>query len=161
MAAALLLHSPIKRRHFPTSIPGNRHLQSWSIEASSTPAIEGTRPPPSRLRPINGHPALGEDSHTSNAPPLSPQRAPTVTLSSRGFAAGETPLHHLPNCGNPIIELACPSFPSSALWSDLSGTGAAGGRALVSFRARQWPPIHGGPGRRSPRTHGLGPRDFL
>jgi hypothetical protein len=45
MAASLLLHSPIKRNHFPSSIPGNRCLQSRGIETSSTPAIEGTRPP--------------------------------------------------------------------------------------------------------------------
>jgi hypothetical protein len=45
-AASLLLHSPIKRRHSPSSIPGNRRLQSRGFEAFSTPAIEGTWPPP-------------------------------------------------------------------------------------------------------------------
>jgi hypothetical protein len=41
---------------FPSSIPGNRRLQSGGIEASSTPATEGTRPPPPHLRPIKGRP---------------------------------------------------------------------------------------------------------
>jgi hypothetical protein len=137
MAASLLLHSPVKRRHFPSSIPGNRRLQSRGIEASSTSAIEGTGPPPPRLRPIKGRPALGEYSHTSNAPPLSPQRGPAIALQSRGSTACETPLHRLPNRGNPVIELACLSFPSPAPWLELSGTGAAGGRAPVSSRAWQ------------------------
>jgi hypothetical protein len=79
---ASLLHSPIKRRHFPSSIPSNRRLQSGGIEASSTPTIEGTWPPPPHLCPIKGRPALGEDSHTSNAPPLSPQCAPAAALPS-------------------------------------------------------------------------------
>jgi hypothetical protein len=161
MAGSLLLHSPIKRHHFPSSIPGNRRLQSNGIEASSTLAIEGTWPPTPRLRHIKGHPTLGEDSHTSNAPPLSSQRAPAAAaVPSRGSAAGETPLHHLPNRGNPVIELTCPSFPSPAPWSELSGTGATGGRAPMSSRARQWLPVHGGPGRGGPRTRGLGPRVF-
>jgi hypothetical protein len=161
MAASLLLHSPIKRLHSPSSIPGNRRLQSGGIEASSTPAIEGTQPPPPRLHPIKGRPALSEDPHTSNAPSLSPQRALAVAFPSRGSAAGETPLHRLPNRSNPIVELACLSFPSPARWSELSGTGATGGRASVSSRAWQWPPVHGGPGRRGPQTRGLGPQVFL
>jgi hypothetical protein len=41
-----------RRRHFPYSINGNRRLQSGAIEAPSTPAIEGARPPPPRLRPM-------------------------------------------------------------------------------------------------------------
>jgi hypothetical protein len=114
-----------------------------------------------RLCPIKGRPALGEDSHTSNAPSLSPQRALAVALLSRSSAAGETPLHRLPSRGNPIIELACPSFPYPTPRSELSGTGAARGRDSVSSRACQWPPVHGGPGRRGPRTRGLGPRVFL
>jgi hypothetical protein len=160
MAASLLLHSPIKRCHSLSSILGNRRLQAGGIEASSTPAIEGTcpPPPPPRLRPIKGHPTLGEDPHTSNTPSLSPQRALTATLLSRRSAAGETPLHRLPNHGKPVVEFACPSFPSPAPWSELSGTGVAGGRASVSSRAQQWPPVHGGPGWRGPRTRGLGPR---
>jgi hypothetical protein len=161
MASSILLQSPIKQRHFPSSITGNRHLQSRDIEAPSTLAIEGARPPLPRLRPIKGCPILGEDSYTSNAPSLSPQRALAVALPSRGSATGETPLHHLPSRGNPVIELACPPFLSPAPRSELSGTGAAGCRALVSSRARQWPSVHGGPGRRGPRTHGLGPRVFL
>jgi hypothetical protein len=129
MAASLLLHSPIKQCHFPSSIPGNRRLQSGGIEASSTPAIEGTRPPPPHLRPIKGRPAPSEDSHTSNAPPLSPQHAPTVALPSRGSTTGETPLHRLPNHGNPVLQLTCPSLPSPIPWSELSSIGAAGGQA--------------------------------
>jgi hypothetical protein len=127
MAALLLLHSPIKRRHSPSSIPGNRCLQSGGIEASSTPAIEGVRPPPPRLRPIKGRPTLSEDPHASNAPSLSPQRALATAHLRRGSATGETPLHRLPSRGNPVVEFTCPSFPSSAPWSELSGTGAAGG----------------------------------
>jgi hypothetical protein len=108
-AASLLLHSPIKRRHSLSSIPGNRRLQSGGIEASSTPAIEGTRPPPSCLCPIKGCPALGED-HTSNAPSLSPQRDLTAALPSRGSATGETPLH----CPRTVttLSLNSPAHPS-------------------------------------------------
>jgi hypothetical protein len=130
MASSILLQSPIKRRHFPSSITGNRRLQSGAIEAPSTPAIEGARPPPPRLRTIKARPALGEDSYTSNAPSLSPQRA--VALSSRGSAAGETPLHCLPSRGNPAIELACPPFLSLAPWSELSGTGELPSAAMAA-----------------------------
>jgi hypothetical protein len=49
MASSILLQSPIKRHHFPSSITDNRRLQSGAIEAPSTPAIEGARPP--RLPP--------------------------------------------------------------------------------------------------------------
>jgi hypothetical protein len=125
-AASTPLHSPINRRHSSSSITGNWCLQSGAIEAPSTPAIEGARSPPPRLRPIKGRPTLGEDSYTSNTP-LSPQRALAVTLPSRSSTAGETPPHHLPSHGNPTIDLACPSFPSPAPLSKLSGTGAAGG----------------------------------
>jgi hypothetical protein len=86
------------------------------------------------------------------APSLSPQRALAATLPSRGSTAGETPLHRLPNRGNPIVEPACQSFPSPAPWLELSGTGAAGGRFSVSSQAQQWPPVHGGPGRRGPQV---------
>jgi hypothetical protein len=161
MAASIPFHSPINQRHSPSSITGNWRLQSGALEATSTPAIEGAQPPPPRLRPIKGRPALGEDSHTSNTPSLSPQRALAVALPSRSSAAGETPPHRLSSHGNPTIDLACPSFPSPAPQSELSGTGAAGGRAPVSSRARQWPLVQGGPGRRGPRTHGLGPWVFL
>jgi hypothetical protein len=161
MAASIPLHSPINRCHFPSSITGNRRLQSGAIEAPSTPAIEGTRPPPPRLRPIKGRPALGEDSHTSNTPSLSSQRALAVAHLSRSSAAGEMPPHRLSSRGNPTIDLACPSFPSPTPRSELSGTRAAGGRAPVSSQAWQWPPVHGGPGWRDPRTCGLGPLVFL
>jgi hypothetical protein len=125
--ASLLLHFPIKLCPSPYSIPGNRCLQSGGIEAPSTPANEGTRPPLPRLCPIKGHPALGEDPHTSSAPSLSPHQALAAALLSRGSATDETPLHRLPTRGDPIVELACPSFPSPAPWLELSGTGAAGG----------------------------------
>jgi hypothetical protein len=161
MASSILLQSQIKRHHFPSSITSNRHLQSGAIEAPSTLAIEGARPPPPRLHPIKGCLALGEDFHTSNAPSLSPQRALTVALLSRGSATGEMPLHRLPSRDNPVIELACPPFLSPAPRSELSGTGVAEGRAPVSSLARQWPLVHGGPGRRGPRAHGLSPRVFL
>jgi hypothetical protein len=161
MAASILLHSPIKRLHSPSPITDNRRVQSRAIKAPSTPAIEGARPPPPRLHPTKGRPTLGEDSHTSNAPSLSPQHALTIALPSRGSTASETPLHRLTSLDNPVIELACPSFPSPALLSELSGTGAAGGRAPVSSRAWQWSPVHGGPDRCGPRTRGLGPRVFL
>jgi hypothetical protein len=82
MASSILLQSPIKRRHFSSLITGNRCLQSGAIAAPSTPAIEEARPPPPRLCPIRGCPALGDDSHTSNAPSFSPQCALTVTLPS-------------------------------------------------------------------------------
>jgi hypothetical protein len=126
-AGSIPLHSPINQRHSPSSNTSNWHLQTGAIEAPSTPAIEGARPPPPRLRPIKGRPALGEDSHTFNAPSLSPQCALAVALPSRSSATGETPLHRLLSHGNPVIELACPSFPSPAPRSDLSSTGTARG----------------------------------
>jgi hypothetical protein len=110
MAASIPLHSPIDWRHSPSSITGNRRLQSGATEAPSTPAIEGARPPLPRLRPIKDHPALGEDSHTSNAPSLSPQHALAVALPSRSSATAATP-----------------SFPSPAPRSELSSIGGAGG----------------------------------
>jgi hypothetical protein len=113
MAASIPLHSPINRRHSPSSITGNQHLQSGAIEAPSTPAIEGAWPPPPRLRPIKGHPALGEDSHISNAPSLSPQHALAITFPTRSSAAGEMPLHQLSNRGNLVIELVCRSSRTS------------------------------------------------
>jgi hypothetical protein len=64
-------------------------LQSRGIKSPSTPATEGTRPPPPHLRPIKGRPALGEDPHTSSAPSLSPHHALITTLLSRGSAAGD------------------------------------------------------------------------
>jgi hypothetical protein len=99
--------------------------------------------------------------HTSNAPSLSHHRALAATLLSRGSTVGETPLHCLPTRGDPVIELAYPSFPSPAPWSELSGTRVAGGRAPVSSRARQWLPVHGRLGRHGPQIRGLGPRVFL
>jgi hypothetical protein len=71
------------------------------------------------------------------------------------------PFHRLPSRGNPAIGLAYLPFLSPAPRSELSGTGAAGGRAPVSSQARQWSLVHGGPGWRGPRTRGLGPRVFL
>jgi hypothetical protein len=129
-----------------------------AIEAPSTPAIEDTRP---RLHPIKADPAPGEVSHTSNALSLSPHRALVVALPSRSSTAGETSFHRLPSRGNPAIEFVGPPFLSPAPRSELSGTGVAGGRAPVSSRERQWPPVHGGQGRRNPRTRGLGPRVFF
>jgi hypothetical protein len=101
MASSILLQSPIKRHHFPSSINGNRRLQSGAIEAPSTPALEGARPPLPRLRPIKACPALGEDSHTSNAPSLSPQHAlaeapPPVRRPSIASRAAATPPLSLP-----------------------------------------------------------------
>jgi hypothetical protein len=81
--ASLLLHFPIKRFPSPSSIPGNRHLQSGGIEAPSTSVIEGRRPPLPHPHPIKGCPALSEDPHTSSAPSLSPHHALTTTLPSR------------------------------------------------------------------------------
>jgi hypothetical protein len=75
IVASLLFISPLSGAFPSSSISGNRRLQSGGIEAPSTPAIEGTRPPPPRLCPIKGRHTLGEDPHTSNAPPLSPHHA--------------------------------------------------------------------------------------
>jgi hypothetical protein len=74
---------------------------------------------------------------------------------------GETLFHRLPSRDNPAIEFTGPPFLLPTPRSELSGTGATGGRASASSRERQWPPVHGRPGRRSPRTRGLGPRVFF
>jgi hypothetical protein len=49
--AASLLHFSIMRRPSSSSIPDNRRLPSGGIEAPSTLAIEGTRPPPASPPP--------------------------------------------------------------------------------------------------------------
>jgi hypothetical protein len=161
MAASLHLHSPIKRCPSPSSIPGNWCLQSGGVVAPSTPSIEGTRSPLPLLQPIKGCPTLGEDPHTSSASSLSPHHALTTAVPSRGSTAGETPLHRLLTRGDPVVELAYPSFPSLTPWSELSSIGADGGQALVSSQAWQWLPVHGGSGRHDPPHHGFDPRNFL
>jgi hypothetical protein len=75
-------------------------------------------------------------------PPLSSSTAFTVIAEPN--TTYETPLHRLPTRGDPTIELVGPSFSSPTPWPELSGTGPAGGGALVSSRAWQWPPAHGG-----------------
>jgi hypothetical protein len=61
------------------------------IEAPSTPAIKGTRPPPPHLHPINGRHALSEDPHTYNAPSVRPHPTLTAALPSRDSTSGELP----------------------------------------------------------------------
>jgi hypothetical protein len=61
--------SPLYGLPSPVQSSGNRRLQSGSIETPSTPTIEGTRPPPPRLRPIKGRP-----------PPVKIPTPPTLLL---------------------------------------------------------------------------------
>jgi hypothetical protein len=91
------LHRKRKRPHliplrFPPLIgaipplfnPGNRRLQPHH-SSSFKPAIEGTRPSPASPPQYKSRPALGEASHTPNAPSLSPHRTLAVALPSRSF----------------------------------------------------------------------------
>jgi hypothetical protein len=77
---------------------------------------------------------------------LTPHHFPPPGRSPLETTHNGAPLcHRLPTSGDPAVEVAGPSFPSPAPWPELSGTGAAGGRALVSSCVQQWPPVHGGP----------------
>jgi hypothetical protein len=71
-----LINGP--QSHPPPLDSGNRRFQ---IEAS-TPATEGTRPTPPRLRPIKGRPTPDEDPHPSNSPPPSPHHSRTIAILS-------------------------------------------------------------------------------
>jgi hypothetical protein len=69
--------------HFPSligTIPPSSILETDTfnpaIEAPSSWQLKALGPPPPRLRPIKADPALGEASHTPNAPSLSPCRRP-------------------------------------------------------------------------------------
>jgi hypothetical protein len=98
-------------------------------------------------RPYKRHLSTPPPSHRPDVLPLSfpPLLSSTViTAVAEPDAAGETPLHRLPTCGDPTVELAGPSFPSPAPWLELSGTGAAGARAPVCSYAQQCPPVQGG-----------------
>jgi hypothetical protein len=63
----------------PSSIPETGAFNP-AIETPSIRPLKALGPLPPRLRPIKADPALGEASHTSNAPSLSPQRAVAVVL---------------------------------------------------------------------------------
>jgi hypothetical protein len=89
--------SPLNDALSPLQSSGNRCLQTGSIEAPSTLAIQGTRPPAPRLRPIKGCPAPGEDLHTSNSLSLSPHQAHAIALPSQSSATGAPPPRRLPS----------------------------------------------------------------
>jgi hypothetical protein len=91
---------------------------------------------------------------------LTPPRRPTllfpsllsstaVTVVAEPNTASETPLHRHPTRDNCAVELAGPSLPTPAPWTELSSTGAAGGQAPVTSRAWQCPQrsseLHGQP----------------
>jgi hypothetical protein len=68
----------------PSSIPETDAFNP-AIEAPSSRQLKALGPPPPRLRPIKADPTLGEASHTSNAPSLSPHCALAIALPSRSF----------------------------------------------------------------------------
>jgi hypothetical protein len=116
---------PINQRHSPPSSIPETGAFNPTIQAPSSRQLKALGPPLPRLRPIKADPALGEASHTSNAPSLSPFQAEAST-------AGEMLFHRLPSRGNPAIEFAGPPSLSLTPRSELSGTGMAGGRAPES-----------------------------
>jgi hypothetical protein len=81
------------------------------MEAPSTPAVEGTQPPPPHLCPIKGRPTLGEDPHTSSSPSLSPHHAHAIALLSRSSTTDAPPPRHLPSLSTSQNRLpVAPSF---------------------------------------------------
>jgi hypothetical protein len=99
-------------------------------------------------RPYKRCPSTPPPSHCPGVLPLSfpPLLSSTVvTAFAEPDVAGEMPLHRLLTHGDPTVELAGPSFPSLDPWPELSDIGVARGRAPVSSRVWQWPPVHGGP----------------
>jgi hypothetical protein len=134
--------SPLNGALSPIQSPSNRRLQPESIEAPSTPAIEGTRPPPPRLRPTKGHPAHGEDPHTSNTPSLSPHWTHATALPSRGSTADARPPCRIPSLGISQIRLpVAPSFFSpprgKPLWPRAAARPTSG-----ELHGQPWWPVH-------------------
>jgi hypothetical protein len=144
----------------PSSIPETGAFNP-AIEAPSSRQLKALGPPLPRLRPIKADPALGEASHASNAPSLNPHCALAVTCPSRSFCHQRDALPPPPEPRQPRHWARLPALPLLAPRSELSGTEAARGRATVSSRARQWPPVNSRPGQRGPWIRGLGPRVFL
>jgi hypothetical protein len=124
---------------------GNWHLPTGSIEAPSTPAIEGTRLAPPQFHPIKGHPTPGEDPHTSNSPSLSPHHARVIILRSRGSTTGAPPHRRLPSLSTSqnILPVA-PSFFSPPC-GKTPWPGAAARPSAGEFHSLQWWPVHHGP----------------
>jgi hypothetical protein len=88
-------------------------------------------------RPYKRRPSTLPPLHRPSVLPLlfAPVLSSTaVTAIAEHDATGEMPLHLLPAHGEPTVELTGPSFLSLASWPELSGTGAAGGPAMVSSR---------------------------
>jgi hypothetical protein len=135
-------HSPLITSHHPAS-PLPKQLIMELHYATASPSMAGRLR--SSPRPYKRRPSTLPPSHHPSDLPLSFPPLLSSTAVAEPDAAGETPLHSLPTHGDPAVELAGPSFPSPASWPELLGTGAVGGRAPVSSRARQWPPVHGGP----------------
>jgi hypothetical protein len=145
ITASPLLHFPIKWPLSPLQSYGNRCLQTGSIKAPSTPAIEGTRPPPPHLYPIKGRPAPGEDPHTSNTPSISPHHTHAITLLSRGAIADVPPRHRLPSLGiSPIRLHVAPSFFSPPRGKP-PWPGAAARPSSGELHGQPWWLVHHGP----------------
>jgi hypothetical protein len=126
------LHFPPLIDTIPPSSISETGAFNPTIEASSRRPLEALDPPPPRLRPIKVDPPPVKHP----TPPKPSLLALTVPSPSSFRAelsvAGEPPFHRLPSRGDPAIEFAGPPSPSPALLSELSGTGAAGGRAPES-----------------------------
>jgi hypothetical protein len=115
-------HSPLITFHHPADPFLKWHIMELHYAATS-PSMAGrlrSSPQPYKRRP-------------STPATLTPPRRPTLSfpslLSSTANAepntASETPLHRHPTRGDRAIELADPSLPTPAPWTELSGTGAA------------------------------------
>jgi hypothetical protein len=145
---------PLNSALSPLQSPITSAFNPRSIEAPSTPAIEGTRPPPPLLRPIKGCPTLSEYPHTSNTPSLSPHYAHAAAFSAEApllvrhllVAFQASVLAKLDSPWRP------PSFPHLAASrrgperplgrAPVSSTAGHGGQSTMD-RARRWSMSHG------------------
>jgi hypothetical protein len=113
----------------------------------------GCSPPPGpykRVRSTPGH----HHTHPRNSH-LTEHRLPPP------FPSVSRPPRRRPSSGEALNRFPDPDSPSSAPSPVTLSPGVAGAQAPVSSRARQWLPVHSGPGRRGPWTRGLGPQVFL
>jgi hypothetical protein len=133
MAASIPIISPITRRHFPSSIIGNRRLQRRPLKLLQRRSLKMTPPPVKHPTPPT--PSL----LAFTAPSLSSFRA---ELSF----AGELPFHRLPSHGTP--PLSSPARPSVLALRHRNGRRLSSGklpRAAMAASPR-WtgvPVVHG------------------
>jgi hypothetical protein len=110
-----LEHSPLITSHHPAN-PLPKQVIMELHYAATSPSMAGRFH--SSPRPYKNCPSTPPPSHRPGVLPLSFPlllSSTTITAVAKHDAAGETPLHRLPTRGDPVVELASPSFPTPAL----------------------------------------------